>query len=78
MSESVLVQRAPFECELEPKTYWWCSCGHSTNLPYCDGSHQGTDFKPVRVEVAEKKKVWLCGCGKTGGQPFCDGSHLKL
>ena len=28
------------------KTYAWCSCGKSENQPWCNGAHQGTEFKP--------------------------------
>ena len=78
MSEPHVAQKAPYGLELEPKTYWWCSCGRSANQPFCDGSHKGTDFTPLKVEVSEKKKVWLCGCKKTDDQPFCDGTHSKI
>ena len=23
----------------EGKSYYWCSCGKSSNQPFCDGSH---------------------------------------
>ncbi|MDG1784684.1 MAG: CDGSH iron-sulfur domain-containing protein, partial [Ilumatobacter sp.] len=26
--------------------YHWCACGQSSNQPFCDGSHVGTDFTP--------------------------------
>ena len=29
------------------QTYFWCSCGQSKNQPFCDGSHNGTDFTPL-------------------------------
>mgnify|MGYP000088179210 CR=1 FL=1 len=73
-----IAQKAPFIAELEPGTYAWCSCGHSTNQPYCDGSHSGTDMKP-RIEVIEEKKtVAWCGCKSSSNGAFCDGSHNKL
>jgi CDGSH-type Zn-finger protein len=64
--------------ELEPGKYWWCACGRSSQQPFCDGSHKGTDFSPVPFELAEAQKVWLCGCKHTKSQPFCDGAHKQL
>ena len=43
------------------KSYYWCSCGKSSKQPFCDGSHKGSEFKPV-VYKAEltKKMFFLC------------------
>jgi CDGSH-type Zn-finger protein len=68
----------PVRMELEPGTYWWCSCGKSNNQPFCDGSHQGSEFSPVEVNITEKKKYGLCGCKQSANQPMCDGSHNNI
>ena len=78
MSEPAIAQKAPYVLELEPGSYWWCACGRSKNQPFCDGSHQGSDFQPVKIEVTEKEKFWLCGCKHSKDVPFCDGMHKKL
>lgn len=78
MSEPDMPQKAPYEVDLQPGTYWWCSCGKSKNQPFCDGSHQGTEFSPVEFKVDKPGKQWLCGCKRTGKPPFCDGTHNKL
>lgn len=78
MSEAVITQRKPYEVELEPGVYWWCSCGHSTTQPFCDGSHKGTSFKPIEIKITQKKTFWLCGCKATQDQPHCDGAHKSL
>ena len=71
-------QKSPYAVVLEPGTYWWCACGRSNTQPFCDGSHQGSDFAPVKLEMSEAGKVWLCGCKQSADQPMCDGSHNSL
>jgi CDGSH-type Zn-finger protein len=78
MSNPSIPQKAPYETKLEPGTYYWCACGRSATQPFCDGSHKGSDFNPVKIEITEKRTAWLCGCKHTGDAPFCDGSHNKL
>lgn len=56
----------------------WCSCGRSQNQPYCDGSHKGSDFRPVKYMPEEDGEVLLCACKRTASQPICDGSHNNL
>lgn len=61
------------------KTYLWCACGRSANQPFCDGSHKGTGFEPVRYVATEAdREVLFCGCKHTGARPFCDGAHNNL
>ena len=78
MADPVCAQKSPYIVELEPGKYWWCSCGKSASQPFCDGSHKGSDFSPVMIEVAEKTKIGFCGCKKTNNVPRCDGSHNKI
>jgi CDGSH-type Zn-finger protein len=78
MANPEIPQKAPYGMKLEPGTYWWCACGRSNNQPFCDGSHEGTAFAPVKTEIQTPKNVWLCGCKHTKGPPFCDGSHNDL
>ncbi|HEX2139674.1 MAG TPA: CDGSH iron-sulfur domain-containing protein [Woeseiaceae bacterium] len=61
------------------KTYLWCSCGRSANQPFCDGSHRGTEFEPVRYTATEADgEILFCGCKHTKVRPFCDGAHNNL
>mmetsp|Transcript_21559 Transcript_21559/g.18583 ORF Transcript_21559/g.18583 Transcript_21559/m.18583 type:complete len:82 (+) Transcript_21559:53-298(+) len=72
-------QKGPYEVELKKgETKYWCACGKSKNQPFCDGSHQGTQFKPIPVTVDEDKKVYLCGCKRSKNGAFCDGTHKSL
>jgi CDGSH-type Zn-finger protein len=63
---------------LSPGLYNICSCGLSSSQPFCDSSHQGTGFKPVRLKVEETKRYSLCGCKHSLTMPICDGEHKKL
>ena len=78
MSEPVIAQKSPYVLELDAGDYWWCSCGRSTNQPFCNGAHKDTDFEPVKFTLTEKKTVALCGCKHTQTPPYCDGAHNKL
>ena len=78
MSEPKIADTRPSVLELEPGTYWWCSCGHSAKQPFCDGSHKGTDFTPKKLVLDEKKRVVFCQCKHSANAPFCDGTHSKL
>lgn len=60
-------------------TVFWCACGRSKAQPFCDGSHAGTPFRPVRYVVAnDSEEVLFCACKRTRAAPFCDGSHNQL
>lgn len=77
--DPVIAQYLPYYQELTKKVHLWCSCGLSKTQPYCDQSHRGTDFKPVRyVAKEEGEEVLFCGCKHTKTPPFCDGAHNNL
>lgn len=78
MAEPETPQKSPYLQDMEPGTYRWCACGRSKGQPFCDGSHKGTEFTPMKVEIQKKKMVAWCGCKKTGTPPFCDGTHSRL
>jgi CDGSH-type Zn-finger protein len=79
MSEPIRASDTPYAVEVEAgQSYFWCACGRSKAQPFCDGSHKGTDFTPVKYEAIESKKVFFCGCKSTESQPMCDGSHKNI
>jgi CDGSH-type Zn-finger protein len=79
MAEPVIAAKAPAPMDVEAgRTYWWCSCGRSSKQPFCDGSHKGSEFTPVKYEAAETKQVWFCNCKHSARQPMCDGAHKRL
>ena len=72
-------QKGPYAVEVKAgKRYFWCACGQSKNQPFCDGSHKGTGFTPVKLQAEEGKSAWLCGCKHSANAPFCDGTHKGL
>ena len=79
MAEPNIAQRAPYPVDVEAgRKYFWCACGKSADQPFCDGSHEGSEFTPVRYEAEEDTTLYFCGCKHTGGAPLCDGTHNGL
>jgi len=78
MSKAVTAQKFPYVLKGEKKKYYWCACGKSTNQPFCDGSHKGTDFSPIVVHNEKESNIAWCGCKVTKNSPYCDGTHKKL
>ena len=74
----MIADKKPAVLELAPGTYYWCQCGRSKSQPFCDGSHAGTGFSPVAVEITETKRVALCQCKHSKQGPMCDGTHKQL
>jgi mannose-6-phosphate isomerase-like protein (cupin superfamily)/CDGSH-type Zn-finger protein len=80
MSTPVVARPKPCLVNLKAgRTYFWCTCGRSAKQPFCDGSHNGTDFQPLQFKAAAgNEEVLLCGCKHTRTPPFCDGAHTNL
>ena len=78
MSEPLIAQKSPFVQKVEPGAYYWCTCGRSQGQPFCDGSHKGTGFAPLKTDLTAAKTVAWCGCKHSKNPPFCDGNHSRL
>lgn len=79
MSEPVIAQKAPLPVDVVAgSSYFWCACGRSANQPFCDGSHKGTEFTPLKWTASETKRVFFCCCKHTANRPLCDGAHKTL
>jgi CDGSH-type Zn-finger protein len=80
MSEQPTVAgKAPIPIEVEAgKDYWWCMCGKSAKQPFCDGSHKGSSFAPMKYTAPETKRAFFCTCKQTASAPLCNGAHKAL
>jgi CDGSH-type Zn-finger protein len=78
MKEPKIAAHSPYVLNTSPGTFHWCACGLSKKQPFCDGSHKGTDFAPLKVDLTEARTLAWCGCKHSKNGAFCDGSHAKL
>ena len=79
MSTPEIAAKTPFAIHVEKGTdYYWCSCGKSKSQPFCDGSHKGSAFNPVKYSAEESKAVYFCGCKHSANGALCDGTHKSL
>jgi CDGSH-type Zn-finger protein len=75
----IIAQKAPYPVEVEAgRSYFWCACGKSSKQPFCDGSHKGSDFAPIKWTAEATKTVYFCGCKHSAKAPLCDGAHKTL
>jgi CDGSH-type Zn-finger protein len=73
MPDPVVAEQGPCSVALKVgRTYFWCACGRSQRQPFCDGSHAGTEFTPLRFTPRDDHNAVLCGCKRTATGPFCD------
>eukprot|EP00826_Nyctotherus_ovalis_P003384 TRINITY_DN10689_c0_g2_i2.p1 TRINITY_DN10689_c0_g2~~TRINITY_DN10689_c0_g2_i2.p1 ORF type:complete len:118 (+),score=12.92 TRINITY_DN10689_c0_g2_i2:168-521(+) len=59
-------------------TYLYCTCGNSRSHPFCDHTHMGTSYAPMKFSFSEyKHSVLVCACKNTETPPLCDGTCAK-
>ena len=77
--EMKTAKNAPYPIDVfKDKIYYWCTCGLSTNQPFCDASHKRTDTTPLEFIATESKTVYFCGCKQSTNAPLCNGTHSSL
>jgi CDGSH-type Zn-finger protein len=75
----IVADLKPSKVELtKGEEYYFCTCGRSSNQPFCDGSHKGTGMVPQAFKAEEEGDAYLCQCKQSGNLPFCDGTHAKI
>ena len=76
MTQPIIASNQPVRIALEKdRKYFFCACGKSSKQPFCDGSHQGSEFTPMAFVCSESKDYFLCQCKHSANKPYCDGSH---
>ena len=78
MAEPKIAGRHSIKMLLEAGEHRWCACGQSKAQPFCDGSHRGTSFVPLKILLDAPRNVSLCTCKRTQTAPYCDGTHKGL
>ena len=63
MSQPDIADIKPISIEVKQgEDYFWCACGKSAKQPFCDGSHRGTDFVPLKFTAESSETAYLCMC----------------
>ncbi|NNJ94340.1 MAG: hypothetical protein HKP57_06315, partial [Halobacteria archaeon] len=66
MTEPYIADTKPKAIELKGgETVWWCTCGRSKSQPFCDGSHKGSDFTPMKFTAEKDDTYYFCACKQT-------------
>lgn len=79
MEKPTIAQKSPIPVELKKgETYYWCTCGKSSDQPFCNGAHKDTSFTPMAFTAEKDETAYLCACKYTKNPPYCDGTHNSL
>lgn len=62
------------------KIYWFCTCGISSNGPWCDSicNYTVTRNRPMYFNVNESGYYKICNCKFSSNAPFCNGTHREI
>lgn len=75
----VVADNKPAKISLtKDKEYFFCSCGRSSDQPFCDGSHAGSGFEPIAFTAKKEGDAYLCQCKHSKDLPYCDGTHKQF
>jgi len=79
MTKPYIADTKPIPVTLKAgESVWWCACGRSKNQPFCDGSHKGTGFTPLKFTAQKDDRYFFCQCKQTKNPPLCDGAHKTI
>ncbi len=79
MSNPVIADNKPKAVDVKKSDeYYYCTCGSSSNQPFCDGSHKGTSYTPKLFTPDKDEEVYFCQCKHSANAPFCDGTHKQF
>ena len=74
----LMIINEPIPVEVESgSNYFWCSCGKSKKQPFCDGSHVGTEYSPLKFISEKSEVIYFCGCKSTANAPFVMEATIK-
>ena len=60
MQQPIIADNKPAKIALEKdKKYYFCVCGKSNKQPFCDGSHQGSEFTPMAFVCDESGRYFV-------------------
>jgi len=63
MEKPMIADVQPIKTSLkEGEEYYFCTCGRAKTQPFCDGSHKGTSFKPMKFTAKATTQKWMCAC----------------
>lgn len=60
MKKRIVKEKSPVLVTLKAGPFAWCTCGRSSKLPFCDGTHHGKKFTMVAFKKPENRVNWLC------------------